>query len=573
MNKAWFVKEAADYKKVKKLADELGVAQEIAHLLVQRGIENFDDAKNFFRPDWQQLYNPYLMQDMDKAIERLHKAILNNEKILIYGDYDVDGTTAVALVYGFLKNYYPNLEYYIPDRYAEGYGISFKGVDFAAANNYTLVIALDCGVKAIDKIKYANEKNIDFIICDHHLPGESLPDCIVLDPKRNDCSYPYKELSGCGIGFKLMQAFCMKQNIPFENLYAYIDLVVTSIASDIVPITGENRTLAYFGLKKINQAPSCGIKALMDISGKKGPMSISDLVFIIGPRINAAGRLDSAGHAVKLLISRTIDEANDKAKLLNDNNSDRIQLDKQITQDALQLITEQSLTETKTTVLYKSDWHKGVIGIVASRLTEYYYRPTILFAKSNGMLTGSARSVKNYDVHAAIEQCAHLLEQFGGHKYAAGLTLKPENFEAFRQHFEEIVASTILPEQLIPSIDIDLEINFETIKPGNQDELPKFYRILKQFAPFGPGNMNPVFVTRNVKDAGYARIVKEEHLKLLLYSDHNPNLKIPAIGFGLARFFDYVSSGKTFDIAYTLEENTWNEKTSVQIIIKDIKPN
>lgn len=571
MNKKWLFKDIPDLAHAQKLAQELGVTKEIAILLLQREVTNFDTAKNFFRPDWQHLHNPFLMCDMDKAIQRLQQAIHNREKILIYGDYDVDGTTSIALVYSFLKNYYSLLDYYIPDRYTEGYGISYKGIDFAVENNFTLVIALDCGVKANEKIEYAKHKGIDFIVCDHHLPGENLPDCIVLDPKRNDCNYPYKELSGCGIGFKLLQAFCMQENIAQEKLYHYIDLVVTSIASDIVPVTGENRTLAYYGLKKINSNPLPGIKALIDISGKKGRLGINDLVFILGPRINAAGRIDSARHAVDLLVCHVLSEATEKAKLLNDNNTNRIQLDKEITRDALRLITEQQLTETKTTVLFSPNWHKGIIGIVASRLTEYYYRPTILLAESNGILAGSARSVKNYDVHAAIEQCSHLLEQFGGHKYAAGLTMKPENFELFRDQFEKVVSSTILPEHLIPSLEIDLEIEFENIKQTNFDELPKFYRIIKQFAPFGPGNMNPVFVTRNLKDSGFARIIKDEHLKMLVFSEKNPQLKFPAIGFGMAKFFDIVSSGKSFDMAYSLEENLWNEKTALQLIIKDIK--
>jgi len=573
MEKRWVIKEAPEKEKVDQLSKDLNISEKLAYLLVQRGVSDYEKAKKFFRPVKENLHDPFLMRDMDKAAGRVAKALENGENILVYGDYDVDGTTAVALTYTFLSRFYPNVAYYIPDRYKEGYGISTAGIDFAGDNGFSLIIALDCGIKSNDKVDYANEKGIDFIICDHHLPGEKLPDAAaVLDPKRKDCGYPYKELSGCGIGFKLCQALCKELGRNEEEVFSLIDLTAISIAADIVPITDENRTLAYLGLEKINEEPSPGIAAILKVASKNPPLTVSDLVFIIAPRINAAGRMESGRNAVELMISTDDSLAFESGKLLDSNNADRKNLDKEITLQALEIIGKnQELIKAKTTVLWHESWHKGVIGIVASRLTETYYRPTILLTLSNGVLTGSARSVREFDVHEAIHSCSELLIQFGGHKYAAGITMLPENFDAFRNKFEKIVSSTITDELLIPSIEIDEEINFEDIKTDPAEDLPKFARVLKQFGPFGPGNMNPVFVTRNVKDTGYAKIVGENHLKFAVYRENNPKIKLPCIGFGLSDYLPLIANGKSFDIAYCIEENTWNDRTTVQLVVKDIK--
>lgn len=573
MEKRWVIKDSPEKGKTEQLAKELNISEKLAYLLAQRGISDFDNARNFFRPVREDLLDPFLMKDMDKAVNRISEAVKKGENILVYGDYDVDGTTAVALTYSFLIHFYPNVVFYIPDRYREGYGISTAGIDFAEDNGFTLIIALDCGIKSNDKIDYANEKGIDFIICDHHLPGDKLPAAVaILDPKRNDCKYPYKELSGCGIGFKLCQALCKKLNRAEEEIFSLIDLTAISIAADIVPITGENRTLTYLGLEKINESPSPGIAAILKVASKNPPLTVSDLVFIIAPRINAAGRMESGKNAVELMISTDDHLAFESGKLLDSNNSDRKNLDKEITQQALEIIREnEELKKAKTTVLWHETWHKGVIGIVASRLTETYYRPTILFTLSNGVLTGSARSVREFDVHEAINSCSELLIQFGGHKYAAGITLLPENFEAFRIKFEKIVSSTISDELLIPSIEIDEEIDFDDIKSDPSDDLPKFARVLKQFGPFGPGNMNPIFVSRNVKDTGYAKIVGDNHLKFAVVQEKDPKIKLPCIGFNLGEHLPMITSGKSFDMAYCIEENTWNDRTTVQLVVKDIK--
>ena len=516
---------------------------------------------------------------MEEAIHRIDKAIRNNEKILVYGDYDVDGTTAVALVYTFFHKFYNRLDYYIPDRYSEGYGISFKGIDFAAENNFSLIIALDCGIKAVEKVQYANEKGVDFIICDHHRPGSELPPaCAVLDPKRPDCPYPYKELSGCGIGFKLIQAYAQKNNIPFEELRQYLDLVVVSIASDIVDITGENRILAHFGLKLLNSAPRPGLEAILNYSNiQKKPegdnstsvfkkeLTISDLVFLIGPRINAAGRIESGRNSVKLLVCEDKEEAFIIGEQINNNNTERKNLDTSVTLQALEEIRKNpELINSKSTVLYNPDWHKGVIGIVASRLTEHYYRPTIVLTLSGELITGSARSVKDFDIYDAIDSCSDLLEQFGGHKYAAGLSLKPGNLAIFRERFEAAVVQRLAGRELVPEIEIDCYLSLNSIHS-------RFVNVLKQFAPFGPGNMAPLFRTDGIVDAGGARVVGKNHLKLMVVHPEISGGPFSAIAFQQGDQIVKIEKGTPFDMCYHIEENEWNGSVSLQLNSKDIK--
>ncbi|MDZ4845998.1 MAG: single-stranded-DNA-specific exonuclease RecJ [Chitinophagales bacterium] len=566
MQKRWLINQP-EHERVLQLQQELKIHPVLCRMLVSRGIHTFDEAKLFFRPQLEYLHDPFLMQDMRKAVERIQTAIRNEEKILVYGDYDVDGTTSVALMYLFLSEFYNRVDYYVPHRYREGYGISKQGIDYAHENGCKLIIALDCGIKAVEKVNYANELGIDFIICDHHLPGDELPLAhAVLDPKRNDCNYPYKELSGCGIGFKLIQAFAQHNDIPFEVVEKYLDLVAVSIASDIVPITGENRVLAYYGVKRINENPRKGIKSLIETGKLKKALTISDIVFVLGPRINAAGRMDDARNAVKLLISDTHELATENAELLNQNNTERKQVDKDITAEALEMINESTeLQKKKTTVLAQPHWHKGVIGIVASRLIETWYRPTIVFTESNGMMTGSARSVKGFNIHDAIKECSDLLEQFGGHMFAAGLSLKKENFEIFQQHFEEVVSATITEGSLTPEVVIDAELNFTDINE-------RFFNIINQFAPFGPGNMKPVFVSHNVRDRGYSRIVGDDHLKLELTQDEGRYCKGIAFGMGdLAGKIFHTGVEKRFDICYTLEENEWQGIKNIELNVKDIK--
>ena len=551
-----------------KLANELSISPVLAQLLIQRGILTFDDARSFFRPDLNDLHDPFLMKDMDKAVERLTKAMQSNEKILIYGDYDVDGTTSVSLVYRFLVRFYSNLEYYIPDRYNEGYGISKKGIDYAAQNNFKLIIALDCGIKAIEKIKYAKSLGVDFIICDHHNPDDELPPAVaVLDSKRADCNYPYKHLSGCGVGFKLMQAFAMENNIRFEELIPLLDLLALSIASDIVPITGENRILAFYGLKQINSNPSTGVKAIIDVCGLKDrEISISDIVFKIGPRINASGRMKLATEAVELMVSRDYNFAYERSGTINEYNNDRKDLDKNITDDAIALIRQDdTYSERKSIVVFKPDWHKGVIGIVASRLAEEYYKPSVVLTESNGFASGSARSVLGFDLYKAVESCKDLLENFGGHMYAAGLTMKIEHVDEFSRRFENYVAEHIEEDQTYPQIDIDAIIEFKDITP-------KFFRVLKQFGPFGPGNMKPVFESKNVYDFGSSRLVgkDQEHLKLELTDSSSENV-MSGIAFRMYEFNDHLKALNPLDICYTLEENNFNGNTSIQLMIRDIK--
>ena len=547
------------------LAKELGVDRTMAKLLVNRDILTFDQAKAFFRPSLSDLHDPFLMKDMDKAVVRIEKAIQAGENILIYGDYDVDGTTSVSLLSSYLKSFYPNIATYIPDRYLEGYGISFKGIDFAEDNDIQLIIALDCGIKALDKIAYANDKGIDFIICDHHRPGSKIPDAVaVLDPKREDCLYPYKELCGCGVGFKLIQALAVNRDQTIEDLVRYLDLVSIAIGADIVPITGENRVLAYFGLQVINSNPRTGIKAMME-QAKKKEFTITDVVFIIAPRINAAGRIKHGNYAVELLTEIDFDTAVKFAAEIEQYNTYRKELDKKITDEALQQIEKNHEQQNFSTVVYSETWHKGVIGIVASRLTETYYNPTLVFTKSGAWLAASARSVKGFDVYNALEQCSEFIEQFGGHKYAAGLTLKEENYEKFKAKFEAVVRATLPEELRIPQINIDSEINLSEITP-------KFYRVLKLLAPFGPQNMRPTFMSSGLRDNGYGKKVgaDESHLKLSILEGANQKT-YNAIAFGLGSRHELIENGKSFKAVFNIDENHWNGRTSLQLIVKDLQ--
>jgi len=559
----WTLKSIPEKEQIAALAKALSVEKTIAQILLNRGISTFDEAKKYFRPSVDDFHDPFLMRDMDVAVARIEKAISNKENILVYGDYDVDGTTAVSLVSSYLKTYYPNISTYIPDRYAEGYGISYQGIDFASDNDFSLIIALDCGIKAIDKVAYATEKNIDFIICDHHKPGAEIPKAIaILNPKRTDCTYPYDELCGCGVGFKLIQALATNSGQTLDDLLPYLDLVATAIGADIVPMTGENRALAYFGLQVINNNPRNGFKAIIK-QLQKPILTITDVVFTIAPRINAAGRMKHGNYAVELLTEMDFDTAATFAAAIEKNNADRKELDKKITAEALQQIVKNKEEEQFTTVVYAETWHKGVIGIVASRLIETYYRPTLVFTKSGDKLAASARSVKGFDVYNALEQCADFIEQFGGHKYAAGLTLAPENYAGFKQRFEQVVKETITPEQMIPEIAIDAEIELTAITP-------KFYRIISQMAPFGPQNMKPTFKTTSVRDNGYGKQVGADktHLKLgLIYGADKKTYS--AIGFGLGAKLPKTQND--FDIVYALDENTWNGYTSIQLLLKDIQ--
>jgi len=563
MEKTWVFKAAPEEKKIRQLQGDLNINLHLSTLLVQRGVEQYDQAKSFFRPSLATLHDPFEMKGMDIAINRLNEAIFNKEKILIYGDYDVDGTTSVALVYNFLKKIYSNISTYIPDRYTEGYGISKKGVEWAKEIGATLVIALDCGIRANDSIAYAREFNIDFIVCDHHLPGDELPAAVaILDPKQSDCKYPYDELSGCGIGFKMLQAFCIQNGNEIESLYEYLDLVCVSIASDIVPMTGENRILAFFGLKKLNHAPNPGLKALMEKAGMAGEIDISKVVFGIGPRINAAGRIEHAKNAVDLLTQDTKENALVYAEKLQLDNLERRAFDEAITKEALEMIRSDGRQhEKKSTVLYKKDWHKGIIGIVASRCIERYYKPTIILAESNNQVTGSARSVNGFDIYQAISKCERHLIQFGGHRHAAGLTMEIDQVKKFREAFEHAVAESIEPDQLEPKLEIDLEIDLEAIDF-------KFFGILKQMGPFGPQNMQPVFCTKKVVLKSDTRLLKDKHLKLFL-AQSDQGKSFDAIGFNLGTFHRKLD--EPFDIAYTIEENNYMGKKTIQLNLKDIR--
>ena len=561
----WTLKPAPNTQKSAQLAAALGVPVTIATLLMQRGIETFAQAKKFFRPSLEDLHDPFLMKDMDKAVARIEQALAEGENILVYGDYDVDGTTSVALMSSYLKTRTPQIATYIPDRYAEGYGVSYQGIDYAADNDITLIIALDCGIKAIEKVAYAKEKGVDFVICDHHRPGKKIPNAVaVLDPKREDCEYPYKELCGCGVGFKLIQALEEKLGNPVETLMPFFDLVATAIGADIVPITGENRVLAYHGLHVINTLPRSGFKAILN-QVKKETLTITDVVFIIAPRINAAGRMKHGLHAVQLLVEEDEKLAEKYAAEIEAYNAERKDADRTITEEALQLIEELKEQERFTTVVYGEHWHKGVIGIVASRLTETYYRPTLVFTKSGNKLAASARSVKGFDVYNALEACTEHIEQFGGHKYAAGLTLDESCYEAFKNKFEEVVSQSIDQKLLTPEINADLELNLKEITP-------KFYRILKQFAPFGPGNMTPVFLTQHLTDTGYGKAVgqTQDHLKCSVQQLPDKNF-IGAIGFNLGDKLPLIQHKKPFDAVYSIDENEWNGKVSLQLKLRDIR--
>lgn len=554
----------------KSVVDELTYARcplAAATILAQRGIGDKKAAATFFRPSLADLHDPFLMKDMREAVERIEQALGDNERIMVYGDYDVDGTTAVALVYSFLSRFTGNICFYIPDRYTEGYGISFKGIDHAAADGVSLVIALDCGIKAVDKVTYAAERGIDFIICDHHLPGETLPSAIaILDPKRPDCPYPCKELSGCGIGFKLMQALTQHNAIPLEDLEAVLDLVAISTACDIVPVIGENRILAHFGLKQLNQSPRPGVRAMMGMANVRKTLGIGDLVFTIGPRINAAGRIEHGRLAVELLLAHDDAQAQAIAPLVDGNNIQRQELDRAMTQEALARIADDpALQEAWSTVVFDPAWHKGVVGIVASRLVERYYRPTVVLTESGGKAVGSARSVRGFDVYEAVSACSDLLEQFGGHMYAAGLTMPLEHVGLFRERFDRVVRATIRPEQRIPEEEVDLELRLDEIEAG-------LLRILHHMQPYGPGNMRPVFLARGVVDSGSARQVGENHLKMRLMHPESPRRAFDAIAFKQAHWIDLVRKGEPFSVLYSIEENEWQGRTTLQLNIKDIKP-
>lgn len=564
MDYRWKIIDKADRQTVEELSKEINVNYTLANLLVNRGINDFQKAKEFFRPSLEKLHDPFLMKDMDKAVARLTAAIAQEEKILVYGDYDVDGTTSVALFYGFLKTYYPHVEFYVPDRYKEGYGISEKGVRFAAENDFKLIITLDCGIKAVSKIDLANSLGVDFIICDHHTPGETLPHAVaVLDPKRKDCSYPYKELSGCGVGFKLVQAYAGQNGLDTVDVFNYLDLVAVSIAADIVPITGENRILAHYGLNRINDSPRPGLKALM-LNGKLDrEIDIDDLVFKIGPRINASGRMEHAKASVELLISTELTDAVQRALLVEDVNASRRNFDENITKEALFMIgLQETAGALKSTVLFKQDWHKGVIGIVASRCIERYYKPTIILTESNNKATGSARSVMDFDIYDAISECSDLLEQFGGHKYAAGLTMSVDNVPAFQEKFEKIVSERITDDHLKPVLEIDDVLELDQINY-------RFYNILKQMAPFGPGNPEPIFCAEQVY-AENIQILKDKHLKFSIVQDNQKGRPL-CIAFCFAEYYDLLSSKMRFNIAFGIRENTFRNTSSLQLYVKDIK--
>jgi single-stranded-DNA-specific exonuclease len=571
MDKRWVFKKTTDQDTIVRLIEQLGVTKPIATILGQRDIDNFELAKTFFRPSIDALHDPFEMLNMQSAVDRVLTAIQQQENILIYGDYDVDGTTAVALMYEYITRDYEQVAYYIPDRYKEGYGISKAGVDFAIDNSFTLVIALDCGIKAVDVITYAKENGVDFIVCDHHLPGEEIPPGVILNPKQKDCHYPFKELSGCGVGFKLVQALNATANQPLEEIFPLLDLVVVSIGADIVSMTGENRLLAYFGLELLNSSPRIGFKRILELSNTKGDLSIMDVVFSIAPRINAAGRISSGNKAVELLLAQSFEEVEEVSNLINTNNETRKGLDRSITDEALQSIEEDDwLLNAKSTVIFNPNWHKGVVGIVASRLIEKHYRPTIVLTESNGEAVGSARSIKGFNIYEAISQCSGLLTQFGGHYFAAGLTMPLDNVAAFKLRFNEVAQRLLTEDMLIPEIEIDTEIEFRDIFENQIGGIPKFYRVLKQLAPFGPDNMAPVFVSRQVKDTGYSRLLKDEHVKLSIRQAEFPDIIVNAIAFGFGHLINRILK-EPFDIVYTIGENYWQGKTTLQLMIKDIR--
>ena len=573
MQKKWLLKVPPSQTKIQELRSELKIDRIVSSLLLQRGISSFESAQAFFRPKLDDLHNPFLMKDMDLAVSRIETAFIKNEKILLFGDYDVDGTTAVALMYIYLKEQYPNIEFYIPNRYSEGYGISYQGIDYAIKEDISLIISLDCGIKSNDKISYAKENGVDFIVCDHHNPGEKLPDAIVLDPKRKDCNYPYKELSGCGVGFKLLQALTIELNWDEKQLFENLDLVAISIGADIVQITGENRILCFHGMEKLNKSPRPAFEELFKLANKTFPISLTDVVFTIAPRINAAGRLRSGKHAVELMVSNNLEEIASIAKEINEDNLERRELDKEITSNALGIIEENEVFKSrKSTVVFNEKWHKGVVGIVASRLIEKHFKPTIVLTESNGKITGSARTVNDFDIHSALVECEELLEQFGGHNHAAGMTLSKEKLDEFVLKFEDVVSKTIDPSDLIPQENVDLEITFNEIFSSNENrmKIPRLKRILNQLEPHGPGNMKPVFMSKNVFTTD-VRLLKDAHLKLSI-TQPNTDVVIEAIGFNMAEKMDLVAAGLPFDITFTLESNKWREKETLQLNIKDIRP-
>ena len=573
MKNIWQFQQFNQQEELVKLIEGLDISTSLAKILLDRDITNFDAAKSFFRPQLEELHDPFLMKGMDDAVNRIQDAIANDEKIMIFGDYDVDGTTAVALMYQYLTNFTQNLTYYIPDRYKEGYGVSDIGIDFAIDNDITLIIALDCGTKAVEKVKRAKKNKVDFIICDHHTPGETIPDAILLNPKQKGCNYPFKELSGCGVGFKLAQAINDTMALPFSEIEYLLDLVMVAIGADIVSVMGENRVMAHYGLKKLNEQPRVGFKELLKLAKKEGKLTVTDVVFTIAPRINAAGRIKTGNKAVELLLTDTVEAAEVIGKEINNYNTERRVLDKDITEQALnQIRNDEWLLNAQSTVVFNKSWHKGVVGIVASRLIETFYRPTIVLTESNGQAVGSARSVKDFNVYNAIEQCSDLITQFGGHFYAAGMTMPVENVPAFKLKFNQVVSDTITKEQQQSKIEITDVIEFRDIFEAERNVIPKFYRVLKQFAPFGPDNMHPVFVSKNVEISGSARLLKDEHLKLKVMQADYPDIEIDAIGFGLGEFYNQVQN-KTFDIAYTIDENNWRGKSTLQLMIKDIKIN
>ena len=572
MQKRWLVKTPVESTTLEEFRSTLKVDRIVAELLMQRGISSFEEAETFFRPKLDQLHNPFLMKDLKRAVDRVNLAIAKGEKILLFGDYDVDGTTAVALLYGFLIEKHQNLDYYIPDRYSEGYGISMQGIDFAAENGFKLIISLDCGIRSVEHVKYAQEKGIDFIICDHHNPGDTVPDCIVLDPKQKDCDYPYKELSGCGVGFKLLQGLCLENDWNQSELFNQLDLLAVSIGADIVPVTGENRVLCYHGMMLLNAKPRPAFVELLRIAKREFPVTLTDVVFTIAPRINAAGRLRSGKHAVELMISDNVADIRRLAAAIDEDNKERRQLDQVITSEALELIEQNADYENrKTTVVFKNDWHKGVVGIVASRLIEKHYRPTIVLTESNGKATGSARTVNDFDIHAALVKCEHLLEQFGGHTHAAGMTMALENVTAFQEQFEKVVQESITIEDETPEQEVDIEIDFNEIFTNgeNRMKIPRIKRILEQFEPHGPGNMKPVFLAKNVYSTDL-RLLKDVHLKLSM-TQPNSDVVIEGIGFNLGDKIDDVAAGVPFDLVFTMESNKWNNRETLQLNIKDIR--
>jgi len=559
MQKNWNILESKNTV-VSKLSKALNVSEIVAHLLVLRGITTFDEAKSFFRPEISHLNNPFLMKNMQKAVDRIQTVIASGEKVLVYGDYDVDGTTSVAMMYSFLKKKVREIEYYIPCRYDEGYGISLKGIDYAKKNNFALIIALDCGIRAVNQVDYANEKGVDFIICDHHNPGKKIPKAVaILNPKQADCNYPYKDLSGCGVGFKLIQAFSQQNKIDFSEIIEYLDLLTVSIGADIVPMTGENRVFSFYGLKQINKSPRVGLKALMETANKTSEVTMTDLVFGVAPRINAAGRIEHAKKAVEILVETNYAKAKLFADKIEGNNTIRKDLDKSITKEALEMID----VKKKSTVVNSENWHKGVVGIVASRLIENYYKPTIVLAEKDGVLTGSARSVHDFDLYNAIAKCEHLCEKFGGHKYAAGLSIKKENLSLFIDSFEKAVSESITKDQLTPKINIDMVIDIN-------DADNKLYRIINQFAPFGPSNLSPIFVSKGVIDNGYGKKVGEDKTHLRINAKRSKGT-IAGIGFGMGEYFEIIKNNQIFDVCYTIDENEWNGKKSLQLRIRDIK--